>query len=144
MCSRLKIHKTQPVSLAKFCHFLITSCSHEKDTRLSPLYPYWKQRKAGRGLGMRLLFPPLSQGLSSVAFKCHRISQDVRMTSDLLWLIRGHEGKTKLFVPVPSPTSNTNPGCNTKSHYTMRNFGRPCTQFWLTVASQDTMLPRLS
>ena len=29
------------------------------------------------------------------------------------------------------------------NHYTTSNFGRPCTQFRLTVSSQDTMLPRL-
>ena len=33
-CIHLKIHKTQPVSSENFRHLLITSCSHEKDTRL--------------------------------------------------------------------------------------------------------------
>jgi len=48
----------QPVSSANFRHLLITSCSHEKDTRLCA-FPYCKWRKGGRSLGRRLFESPL-------------------------------------------------------------------------------------
>ena len=48
------ICKTQPVSLANFCHFPITSCLHEKRYPALPAFLYCKRQKAGRGLGTRL------------------------------------------------------------------------------------------
>ena len=49
-----KIGETQPVRSENFRHFPITSCSREKRYQVLPIFPYWKQRKAGRGLGTRL------------------------------------------------------------------------------------------
>ena len=45
------IRETQPVCSENFCHFPITSYSHEKTL---PAFPYCKWRKTGRGLGTRL------------------------------------------------------------------------------------------
>ena len=55
MCSRLKIHDTQPVSSENFRHFLIASRSHEKRYQALPPFLYCKQQKAGWGLGTRLV-----------------------------------------------------------------------------------------
>ena len=42
--------------LNPFYHPFYPDVTHaKKDTRPSPALPYWKQRKAGRGLGMKLM-----------------------------------------------------------------------------------------
>ena len=44
---------------AQYAHaqlFLLSRCHVRKDTRPSPALPYWKQWKAGQGLGTRLFF----------------------------------------------------------------------------------------
>ena len=87
--------------------------------------------------------PPL------VSPQTHAPTQDV-------WLTRGHEGKTKVFVtlrqgkkknqwnihPLSLALTLTLTATLSPNHYTTSNFGRPCTQFRLTGPSQDTMLPK--
>ena len=76
--------------------------------------------------------PQVARGLSRVAFKCHRITQDV-------WLIQGHEGKTKVFATLRQGKWNihslsltlTLTAVLSPNHYTTSNFARPCTQFHL-------------
>ena len=50
----LKYAKRSLLVLQNFAIFRLRHAHVRKDTRLSTAFPYWKRRKAGRGLGTRL------------------------------------------------------------------------------------------